>query len=355
MANNNLQSTVTMLDILNTEDPSGGLARIYNPTIESNDFVKYLEWMECNNGQTHQGTRVTNIMSSTEKVQGVGVVPSAGAHANYVEDTKTREIWIEIEDSVLDGADNPDAYIQLQASHAVQAIWQDMIQDMLYGSRYNATFGTGNAATSTGWKDINGLYQKIVSFNAGQGAIASGAYTDRKLGRVYRASGASGNYTSVWIAKFGDEGIHGIYPQNAKMGGIQTQSYPLTQKVTSNGGVINVYRIRVRVAFGLVVNNPRYFCRIAQIDANISAATFVTDVENNIISYLNDTPNGGEGFAVLCNPTIKTMFDIRAKEKSNVWYREPEGVFGKRQTMFQDLPILRVDRIVNTEAAIGTL
>lgn len=331
MATNNLLTTMNWVDLMKTIDPSGQMAEIINPTVENNSILKHAQWMMANNGTTHQGTRVSTLPSSSDKVLGLGTAPSAGSHVNFVEDTKVRETWIQIEDQLLQKHPNPEAYMRQQGALALQGLTQDMVQDILYGNK------------STSNTNINGLAIRYPSLNS-----------NRQTGKVVSAGGSASNVqSSAWLIKWGEDGVYFIYPQDMPNGGIQTDTFPAENIRDSNGKIMRVYPMRIRVGFGLVVKNPRYIARLCNMDAtSASSANFATNVENNLITILNDMPNEGSGAVLYANNFVKSAFDIRAKDKGNVWY-DGADAWGHRVTKFLDTPIYKLERLIATEAVVS--
>ena len=73
-----------------------------------------------------------------------------------------------------------------------------------------------------------------------------------------------------------------------------------------------------------------------------------------MIMALNKIPSLNAGRAAFyCNKTVKTALDIKAYNKSNVNLTIEKLEGGKLITRFMGVPIRRVDKILNTEAALS--
>lgn len=329
-----LGGAMTWIDIWKTVDPSGGMAQVYNETLEDNSILNHMVWMPANQGVTHQISRVSTVPSSSKKRMGIGTAAVSGSAVNAVEETTVNEIWMYIEDEQLNKAPDKEAYIQYQSMLGVQGMMQDVVQEVIYGNR------------STVVDQINGL------------AVRHGAIqTDRKLGRVLSASGSSNANSSIWGIKWGADGIHMLYPKDHPTAGITTEAFPAQNIMDSNGKWMRVVPLRIQMAFGLAELNRRNIFRLCNIDASISAANFILNVENNLITLLNDAPNDGGGFNLYVNNFVKTQFDIRAKDKGNVWFspNDPYGPQGNanQTTIFRGRPVYKVERLVANEANVS--
>ncbi len=318
-------------ELLKTIDPSGGMAKVYNETIENNQIFNHMVWMPANQGVTHEVSRVAAVPSSSNKRTGVGIAPTEGTTVQAVEDTKVREAWGQIEDAVLQKHPNPEAYLQYKAMLTVQGMIQDVVQDTIYGNR------------GTTPDDINGLLVR-------HGTIQ----TDRKQGRVLSAAGSSNANSSIIGMRWGENGIYMTYRSDYPNGGLHTETFPAENLTETGSKIRRVVRYRVQFAFGIAEENRRYFFRLANIDASISAANWILNVENNLITLFNDAPDSGRGFVLYGNNFVKTQFDIREKDKGNVWFSpdDPFGQKGERTTMFGSHPVYQVERMVANEANV---
>ena len=322
------------IDIWKTIDPSGGMAEVYNETLEDNSILNHMVWMPANQGVTHQLTRVSTVPSSSKKRMGVGTAPVSGSAVNAVEETTVNEIWLQVEDEVLQKHPNPEAYLQYQTMLGVQGMMQDVVQEVIYGNR------------STVVDQINGL------------AVRHGSIqTDRKQGRVLSASGSSNANSSIWGVKWGEDGIYMLYPKDHPTAGITTEAFDPENIRDSNGMIMRVVPVRIQMAFGIAEKNRRNIFRLCNIDASISAANWILNVENNLITLLNDCPNDGAGFVLYGNNFVKTQFDIRAKDKGNTWFA-PSDPYGPQSnanqtTIFRGRPLYKIERLVANEANVA--
>ena len=323
---------LSWLEVWKTIAPDNGMADIYNETTEMNTIFAHSMWMEANDGSTHTVARTASLPTSSIKRTGIGTAPTSGSTVNAVEETMVRELWIEVEDEELNNSPNPEALIQYHIKLGVQAITQDSVQDWVYGNR------------GTSPETINGFFVR-------HGSIQ----TDRKQGRVLSATGSSNANSSILGMKWGEDGIYMTFPVNHPTAGIDVVVSPLTDVTDSSGNITKKVRIRIQFAYGIVEKNRRNIFRLANIDASITSANWITLVENNLITLCNDAPNDAVGFRLYGNNFVKTNFDIRAKDKTNVYYNPMGNYIGQppgQTAMFNGIPFYKVERFIGTEANV---
>ena len=333
MATKDLTNSVSWLDIWKTENTDGTMLTMANELVENNALLAHAVWVKANSKTQHKDGRVAYLPTSSTKRAGDGTAPTAGGHEQFIEETKVRETWIEIEDEVLQKASNPEAYMSRQCMLALQGIQQDAVQEWIYGSR------------NTDPDSINGLALRMPSLQA-----------DRKLGKVVSAGGSGGANSSLWGIKWGvDDGVYFIYPEDHPMAGVDMEVFPAENKRDSNGKLMRVVTARIQWAYGIAVKNRRAIFRLANIDASITPANWILNVENKLVELFNDCPADGAGFRLYANNFCKTQFDIRTKDKGNVWMntKDPYGQNDRATTMFGQNPIHKVERLIATEANVS--
>ena len=131
--------------------------------------------------------------------------------------------------------------------------------------------------------------------------------------------------------------------------------FPAENKRDSNGKLQRVVTARLQWAYGIGIANRRGIFRLANIDSGITDANWLTYVENKLVELFNDTPANGAGFRLYANNAMKTKFDIRTKDKGNVWQspRDPYNLADLQTTMFGQRPISALERLIATEATLS--
>jgi hypothetical protein len=127
------------------------------------------------------------------------------------------------------------------------------------------------------------------------------------------------------------------------------------ENVDGNGGRMQAYRSHYKWNCGLTVRDWRYIVRIANIDVSelTKDATAGADLLDLIAQAFEQVPSLAAGRPVLyCNRTIKSFLRRQQKNSKNVQI-SMEQVAGKRVMVLDEVPVRRVDAILNTEAAVA--
>jgi hypothetical protein len=168
---------------------------------------------------------------------------------------------------------------------------------------------------------------------------------------VIGAGGGGSDLTSIYGITWGQTSAFLIYPKNmtANLGVLHEDEGVLTSETAA--GKMKVYRDHFRIAFGLVVRNPRAIIRYANIE---SAGADNTFYEDDLITLTNNWEKG-PGSRLYVNETILSQMQIRAKDKNNVYYT-PGGsaLSGEPPLYFNGIPIRQMAReiLLNTEDVI---
>jgi hypothetical protein len=117
-----------------------------------------------------------------------------------------------------------------------------------------------------------------------------------------------------------------------------------------------VLRTHLTWRMGIQISDERCAQRIANINpVALSANNFD---ESIFIEAKNQLPGGGEapGTILLMNRQMKTQVDIRSTiQKLNAitnFSANETDVFGRKVTMFQGVPILMAEKLLNTETVV---
>ena len=170
--------------------------------------------------------------------------------------------------------------------------------------------------------------------------------------QIIDAGGTGNNLTSLWIVGFGNLSCYGIFPKGSHAG-FTYEDMGRVELRDANGGIYYGYRSKYNWAAGLVVRDPRFIVRVA----NISTATLTQNAADAFIETLIKAYNQIENpdavrLSIFCNRSVQTFLDICATKKTNVRLGIDEFA-GKKITHFYGVPILRCDAIKNSESQIS--
>jgi hypothetical protein len=344
----------TLIDIAKSFDPQGKVAVVAELLNQSNEVIQYMNFIEGNLPTGHKGVVRAGLPSVTLRRFYKGVTPSKSGRDTIEDVCAMLEGRNEIDKDLADLNGNADSFRLSEGLAFIEAMNQEFAQQVLYGN------------TSTNKDGILGLtprYNAIAGATNGQNIINAG--------------GMGGNNTSVWLVVWGDNTVTGIYPKGSKAGLVQ-EDLGIIDAFDQNQNRFRAYAELYQWKFGLHVKDWRYAVRIANV--NVSDLTGQSGTQANTaqtwLPYLMmkayaRIPSMGMGTATfLANRTVKEMLSVGAVQKTvygltmeqagnqfgNV---QPGSVAGTGtgirggQLKFFGTPVLTVDQILSTEAAIS--
>jgi len=241
------------------------------------------------------------------------------------------EDYAEVDKAVADLNGNTAEFRLSEDSAHIEGMSQMMADTLFYGNE-----GTQPEA-------FTGLAPRFNSLTAESGDNIIDAF-----------SGAGGDLTSIWLCVWGDQTGFGLYPKGSKAGlSMVDKGLVTVENADGAGGRMEAYRTHYRWDMGLAIRDWRYFARIANID--ISELSNIANTKNLItwmIQASERIPHFGRGKACwYVNRTIREKLRLGINEKiaNNLTW---ETVEGKRVMTFDDIPVRRVDSLINTEGRV---
>lgn len=325
----------TLIDFATRLDPDNNIASIVELLAATNPILNDMTFMEGNLPTGHKTTVRTGLPSVTWRKLYGGVQPSKSTTAQVTDSCGMLEAYAEVDKALADLNGNSAAWRLSEDSAFVEAMSQEMASTLFYGNE------TTEPEAFTG---LTPRYNSTTAQNADNVIDAGSSDTDN---------------TSIWLVVWGPKTVHGIYPKGSQAGLQMTDKGQVTVENATDysggavgGGRFEAYRSHYRWDCGLTVRDWRYVVRIASIE--VSALDTIANTKNLInwmIQAAERIPNLGAGRPVFyCNRTIREKLRLGILERisSNLSW---ETVTGKRVMTFDDIPVVRTDALVNTEAA----
>ncbi|MDT8902189.1 major capsid protein [Anaeroselena agilis] len=165
---------------------------------------------------------------------------------------------------------------------------------------------------------------------------------------VIDCGGAGNALTSIYIVVWGQNQIHGFYPEGTPAG-FRYRDNGRVKAYDDQNKEFWAYESQYNWDLGLSVRDYRYGVRLCNIDL----ATITAD---NFINYLIDAYNRVEDIdagkaAIYLNRKAMTKIDQLAQNKANV-NLTIDTFAGKKITHFWGVPFRRCDAILNTESEL---
>lgn len=325
----------TLLDVAKRTDPDGKIASIVELLNATNPILTDMSWMEGNLPTGHRTTVRTGLPAPTWRKLYGGVQPTKSTTAQVTDSCGMLEAYAEVDKALADLNGNAPAFRLSEDRAHIEGLSQEMASTLFYGNeKTEAEAFTGLAPR----------YNSLSSQNADNIIDAGGSSTDN---------------TSIWLAVWGPNSGHGIYPKGSQ-GGLQQKDLGEVTADAAGGGYFQAYRSHYRWDAGVTIRDWRYFVRIANIDVGAlttegTAADRVAAQKaliNLMVAATERIPNLGAGRPVFyLNRKIREAlrFGILEKISNNLTW---ETVEGKRVLTFDDIVVQRTDALVNNESRV---
>jgi len=317
-----------LVDIAKSLDPDGTTADVVEMLKKEVPILDVMPFMQGNLETGHRHVIRTGYSDGTWRRLYEHVQPGKSQKVQVDEACGMLEAFTEVDEKLIELAG---------ANGAAYRSDEDMAYATQMGHQVADTLVYGNGATAPA--KFTGLAPRYNSLSATNAT------------NIIDAGGTSTDNTSVWVLGFGKKRIHGIFPKNTKAG-ISMKDLGVETKSDSNGALLRVYRSQLKWDVGLTVADWRYgvrICnvRISTLTKDAATGADLVDLITDAIEHLPSTDNA----AIFCNRTIKSYLRRQMKNSKNVLV-SMEEVAGKKVMVIGELPVYRLDSIVNTEARV---
>jgi len=328
-------TALTLLDIAKMTNPDGSVAKIIEILDQTNEVVKDMVWEECNDGDSHQTTIRTGLPSGTWRRYNEGVAPSKGTTAQVRVQTGMLEDRSVIDKDLAEKGGNPEAKRAVEAVAHIQGLGQQMATALFYEDE------------RTNPLRFTGLSAHYASISTSTAASAE---------NVIDGGGSGSDNLSIWFVTHGPfHGVLGVYPKGSKSG-LDHKNVGLTKIIDSTGAAGSAYWAYedwFQWKAGLCVPDWRMNARVCNVDvSNLRAESSDANLIKLMIRAEETLANAAGGKRVIyCNRTAKAWLRIQAEDKRNSTVTL-ETIGGKPFTMFNGIPVVTCDALLNTESAL---
>lgn len=330
----------TLLDYAKRLDPTNKIATLVELLQQTNEVLLDMRWIAGNLPTGHRTTIRTGLPTVYWRLINQGVPTSKSTTAQVDEQCGMLEAWSEVDVELADLNGNANRFRFTEAQAFIEAMNQEMASTLFYG----------NAGTAP--EEFTGLSPRYSSLSAGnaQNILSAGG------------AGAAEN-ASVWFVVWGENTIHGIFPQGSQAGLKHTDIGVETAEGTAGlgGQRLRVFRDQFQWKAGVALRDWRYVVRIANIKVSDLAAnsgtqlpTAATRLQKLMAKATHRIPGTGAGTAVwYANRTVMQYLDLQSREDvKDGGGMNYENVDGKRIMTFRGFPLRTVDALLDTEAAV---
>lgn len=322
----------TLLDLAKRLDPDQKVAPIVELLNQTNEILDDIVFVEANGMTGHRTTSRTGLPAPTWRKLYGGVQPTKSNTAQVTDSMGMLEAYAEVDKALADLNGNTAAFRLSEVRPHIEAMGQEMTD----------TLFSGNEATEP--EAFTGFGPRFNLLSAGNGE------------NIIDAQGSGTDNSSIWLVVWGENTVHGIVPKGSRVGLQHTDKGQVTiENVDGAGGRMEAYRDHFRWDMGISVRDWRYVVRIANIDKsnltfNAATGANLTDLMVQAIELI---PNLNAGRPVFYVPrNIRAFLRRQMTNKTLNATITQENMAGRHVTMFDGIPVRRVDKLAADEARV---
>ncbi|MBF8177812.1 major capsid protein [Herminiimonas contaminans] len=319
----------TLIDLASRMTKEGNIDVIVEMLAETNEIIQDMPWIEANDGTTHKTTIRSGLPNTEWRLLNYGVQPSKSTTVQVKDSTGMLEAYAEVDKALADLNNNAPEFRLSEDRAFIESMNQNFAETLIYGNV---------GATPERFHGIIPRYSQKSAENGDN---------------IIDAGGTGSDNTSIILVVWGANTIHGIYPKGSTAG-LKHQDLGEHTLIDQNGGKYQGYRSHYKWDPGLTLRDWRYVVRIANVDVSelTKNAAAGADLVDLMVQAIELIPNIGLGKPVFyCNRTIRSFLRRQITNKENVHLSMSE-VAGKKVVQFDDIPVRKVDAILNTEARV---
>jgi hypothetical protein len=340
-------TALTFADWAKRMDDDGRITSIVEILSQTNEIMDDMLVVEGNLPTGHKTTIRTGLPTATWRLLNYGVPNGKSTTAQVVDTIGNLETFAVIDRDLADLNGNTAEFRLSEVRAFLEGMTQQVASTLIYG----------NVAVNP--ERFMGMAPRYNSVSTGTAQTAA---------NVIDMGGTGSTNTSIWIATWGADTMHGIFPKG-KMTGLLHEDQGLWPVLDANSNTYMAYRDHFKWEVGLSLRDWRYVVRLANIDVTLLNGVNAANILNGLVRGLRRLPTamaaaspvqssdaptirGPMGRQIIyCNRVVSTYLDLQAMNKTNVLLamREFEGHV---VTTFRGIPVRTVDAILNTEARL---
>lgn len=323
----------TLLDVTKRLDPDGKIDAIAEILTQTNEVLEDMAWQEGNLPTGHRTTIRTGLPTPTWRKLYGGVQPTKSTTAQITDSTGMLEAYAEVDKALADLNGNSAAFRLSEDRAHIEGMNQEFASTLFYGNE-----GTEPEA-------FTGFAPRFNSTSAANGE------------NIFSAGGSGSDNNSIWLIAWGPNTCHGIYPKGS-VGGMymEDKGNVTVENIDGSNGRMEAYRTHYRWDCGLTVRDWRYVVRIPNVDLsdltkNAASGADLIDLMTQAIEQLPSLTLGKPVFYV--SRKVKSFLRRQIMNKVANSTLTMDQVAGKSVTMFDGIPVKRVDTLAANEAAVS--
>src|SRR6266566_5912442 len=314
---------------------------------QTNEIMDDMLLVEGNLPTGHKTTVRTGLPSATWRLLNYGVPNTKSTTAQIIDTCGNLETYAVIDKDIADLNGNTAEFRMSEVRAFLEGMTQQMASTLIYGNL---------GVNPERFHGLAPRYNSVLTTTAQTAA------------NVIDMGGTASTNTSIWIAVWGSDTMHGIFPKG-KITGLQHRDMGEWPVADASGNTYQAYRDHFKWELGLTLRDWRYVVRLCNIDVTLLNSVNAANILNGLVRGLRRLPTSGARASavqdsdapsirdsmgrvvIYCNRVVSTYLDLQAMNKTNVLLQMREFE-GHVVTTFRGIPVRTVDAILNTEARL---
>lgn len=325
-------SYVTLADMAAQTTPDGSLAsKIISRVARQNDLLSILPFTKGNRSDGDQIVQLTTLPTIGYIKINKAPTFSKGGHTQVTNTVGIIKTLNKVDPELAGRYPNPSQYRLNSDVSFSEAIRQQAASDIVYA----------NKATTP--EKFDGLAQRYATVN-----------TVRNNPGYYMldGGGSGSDNLSIWVAKVGSEGLHGIVGKEGNPG-LTTKDKGMQWLNDADSNPMEWMVTEFRWELGIQVANPGSVVRICNIDKSAltseTSAAALSKLIYVAMEMLEDVPGQG---VILMNKTARAHLGIQASTVARFASPTQKGTFVEKVPEIGGWPVLLMDTLTSAEATI---
>ena len=321
----------TLADLTSRMTASGEIdPNIVEMLKETNEILDDMTVIEANGFTEHKTTIRSGLPTGTWRKLNYGVQPEKSRTVSVKDSLGMLETYAEIDAALAKLNGNSAAWRLSEDRAFIEGMNQTMAQTLFYGD------------SSLDPEKFMGLAPRYSSLSAENGQ------------NIIDAGGTGSDNASIWLAVWGPNTLHSIFPKGSAAG-LQSQDLGQQTLTDAAGGRYEGFRTHYKWDLGLTLRDWRYVVRIANVDVsdltkNAGSGADLIDLMTQAVELL---PNTGMGRPVFYMPRkIRSFLRRQITNKVAASTLTMDEVSGKKVVAFDGVPCRRSDALLLTEARV---
>ncbi len=301
---------------------------------QKNECLQDIPWIEANQTNGHRMAVESGLPEAVYRKLNAGILPSKGTTTDVTEAMASLTSLGKVDKLLADMSGNAAVYRLRKNSRHMEAMLQKFMQTLFYGD------------STTTPEEFLGLSSRYSDIGAG---------SPENSRNIIDALGSGSDNMSIWLIKWGPDGVQGIYPKGSKAGLVHDDYGVELCAAPSGTGELPMYRDWFEWNHGIAIEDWRNIVRIANIDSSdlTKAASAGADLIDLMVqaSELIDGAGDDSRLVWYMPGRVRQFLRRQLTNRANVWVTQAD-VAGKRVTMFDGKPVRKIDRLVKNETRV---